>query len=480
MNASGNVVSHSYYDAVAVIQGAANSYQVVEKGITDSNSYCFITNECINAPLHFGKLKNSYTGDISVDDSGLALSNTLGGFTVAGGGTAGSSSFAAIDDHFVKVVVHDLQNPTMNVPALNLTIDAGKSYNQDIQIGISDNNPYSHWLTPDGSNIQNEVPTLTQVLYQIGHDPKNRLGLGLLNENSYGFINAYRHIDPPASLLDRSDLEAGPSFNKDEEAAKIYPNKRNQGSDIERTDFHYPNDANENCSDRCDDRTINFQYFQQSLKYQAPDSMADPSNAGQIGAYWNKGAEQETLFPPLPEENYNGGVSSTALAIKNPNKSQDTNMSYKMLSTRFPSASNLFSFPMDDNNKNYLRFDNVQENNTDCLDGILPDLEVSSNCFRNTTWTLEQDTILAPYFFHSDVTSNYNLYAVGQDARLYGNYVATSAAQNISLNSYHYRLSGKTHTPYTYNPGLSSALLYYQDFQNKSFQVSPNNIGSIS
>lgn len=479
-NDSGDITSYTYFDAVSVIQGPGNTYQVAENGVNDTKNFCFDTGECVLAPMHFGSLRETIAGDVTIGESGLALSNTLGGFTVASGGAGGGqANFGFTPDHFVNIVVNDLQNPIMDNPSLNLNVEAGKSYNQDETIGLQDNNPYAHWLSPDGSITQEEVPSLTQVLYQIGHDPKNRLGLGLLNENSYGFLTSHRQIDPSASLLDRSNLEAGPTFKKDEEAAKVYPGKRNQGSNIERVDFHYPNEANETCVNRCDDRTINFQYFQDSLKYEAPNTLANPADSGLAIAYWNKPFNQETIFPPLSTENYDGGVSASAATVYNATISKQTNVNYKLLTTRFPAGSNLFQFPEDDSNKKYIKINDIRHNNNNCLDGILPDLENSANCYRTTTWTLERDTLLAPYFFHGDVGQNYNIYAVGQDARLYGNYVAPNTGQNISISDFHYRLAGKTNTPYSFNGGLGTELAFLNDFQNKSFQVEPNLIGSV-
>ena len=468
-NGAGTIISYTYYDAVSVINSGPGAYQVAEGATNDSKSFCFGASECFNAPIHFAKLKKSFTASINIGESGLALSNDPSGFTIANDGT---SSFNFIEDNFINIVVHDLQNPTLNVAAIDLNILAGKSHNQDITIGLSDNNPYSHWLNSDGTQTQNEVPSLTQVMYQIGHDPKNRLGLGLLNENSYGFLTSNRLVDPAANLLDRPNLEASPTFKKNEEAAKVYPNKMNQGGTIERVDFHYPNDANENCSNRCDDRTFSFQY-NNGKKYDPPSTLANSNNRGLNNAYWNKTFEKETIFPPLST-----GATSNVTAIYNAKESRITNVNYKMLTTRFPSSSNFFQFPTDNGNKKYILFKNSTDNNADCLK-VLPDLETSQNCYRKTSWTLQRDTILAPYFFHSDTNLSYNLYAVGQDARLYANYLTPGGAQSISLSNYHYRLAGKTNTPHLYNGALSSPANYLKNFQEKSFYIEPDLIGSI-
>jgi len=428
-DANGNPTGQfAYFDVVAGKVDSAGAVTPIDNFTDLKANYTF--GETIVSWATRGTLKNSY-GSLPKLDSGLQLASDPGGFSIA---NDGSASFTGRNDHFVEIFVSDLENPSLTLDSGDgQTLIAGQANLQPIVLTARDNAPFSHWLDydPTGAADKHEgIPTLSNFYYAMGFDPRNLRGLGLLDPKSYSFHISHKEFNP-----DNNAAFARTGFEK---LAEIYPDQSN--SPVQPSGY----DLNSVASDffafdlgsggnRTNDRFFN------SATWMNPAKVDDYAAEKSAGFYWNRKVDEESLFTNPGEMNpvFTDTTASTPLPIK-----------YQYLAPHF-TGTNLFSFPTESSNLNRRKIVITDEDEgTSCLSTALPQMEDPANCWKSTTFEVQDGSVFAPHFFNNDYSKSWGVYGAAQDARIYANYTAAGPSPSSQpVNSYHFRLTGKSNTP---------------------------------
>ncbi len=223
----------TYYDAVYSGPRSRESGTRQIEDITET-TYSFASSAVDFRAWPIMAKTNPISSKIGVDAGfggrllGLRLGTEQGGFVSGGGmGNNGESvTYLApgrgIDD-FVDVVVLDIRPPAMfvrttgdsgwaNAP-VSLNASTGGRADKGIEILVVDNNPYGFKRSYDDINVTDDSvrsPSLVQFAYEIGADPRNLRGLGLIrsssNHKAHGFNLSFTNLG--ASSPDLTDLQS--------------------------------------------------------------------------------------------------------------------------------------------------------------------------------------------------------------------------------------------------------------------------------
>jgi hypothetical protein len=435
--------------------------------------------EEFRAWANYGTLAHNY--GLPALPFGLQIEDEPGGFLVGAGspetgtGIASDITYTRKDDHFVEIIVTDAENPVMTPPAANLNLNAGQSNQDSFEITIRDRAPFSHWLhyNATGPGLKHEgIPALSNFYYEMGFDPRNKQGLGLLQEsgqaNSYGFF-----VSDKTTSEDEDDIADNHAFKKTQTLTLAYPagsgfaDKLIYGGNLLRNagNFYYFNGAGTEA--RPDDRFRRFADWTAGL-------LATDNPAVGAGHFANRAVDADTIFPPAdPATLPTNPVFSNTIA------SADLDMKYAHLRPYYPGTNN-FDFPVAPAGRHAISLIDFDEGE-DCLATELPTKQEIDECYVETTWEVERDTIIAPFFFNNDYGTTLNIFATGQDARIFGLYQYSTGAQANAQNAYFYRLSGKTHTAFSPTDiTAATRAAAITQLQEKIFDPLAGNIGSIN
>lgn len=166
-----------------------------------------------------------------------ALQNINGRQRVPGGFQATSDSDDAnyvmpgsARDDFIDLVVLDMKAPKIRLiePAGGTTqAKSGGRIEQDIVIEVEDNNPYAVWPNYEqignhglagGSDDRLIVPSLVEISYEAGYDPRNVVGLGLksngsLQERAYGLNLSFTSLEQNDLRIDITEALKLPQYD---------------------------------------------------------------------------------------------------------------------------------------------------------------------------------------------------------------------------------------------------------------------------
>ena len=366
--------------------------------------------------------------------AGLQLSNELGGFSTS---EDGSVTYSHQKDHFVEINVVDQQNPVISFDSgSSQSINAGQANTETILITVKDNNPYQDWLESPSSPVDSTpdkhsgLPMLSNFYYEIGYDPRNAIGLGLLNDKSYSF-----HISHRESKLDDNLAFKKGSVDKDG-ASQMYPGQSSTDD--------LGSDAN------------NFFSFgegkitrENDLFFSSTDLPSDTAVKFGIASdfYWNVNIQEGRLFPPFPVSV--SGSADSSKVFKNSLDSEDQPMRYQYLAPHMLDGDvNYFKWPEESDNSNRRKLVYVDDSYTqDCLKSQLPQMEIAAACSKTSTYELQDGAAFAPIFFNNDYGLSRKVFAVGQDARIFANYDDITSGNTVpSISDFAIRLVGKSST----------------------------------
>lgn len=378
-----------------------------------------------------GQLKIPDYGEIA-EDTGLQLSAIPGGFIVDKDGKA---NYQMRSDHFVEINVVDQQNPVLTVETGgSQTLQAGQANQIPIKFEIKDNNPFQAWVKydsdpSDSGTIEQGTPVLSNFYYELGYDSRSRMGLGLLNNKSYSFHLSHRQQE---NFL----RNAAFNFEANAEDAKynlpeVYPG--------EPAPDQLSSDAN------------NFFTFGEGVSNRDNDQLFDsellhPTKVSMYAArdfYWNRKVEKGSFFPPAVD----GSVKTSDVYVDSSNNTRNQPMLYQFSAPHVPDGGlNYFEWPTESSNSNRRKLIFISEDfSKDCLKSALPHQELSSNCSKTATYELQTGAVFAPIFFNNDYEGlSHKVFAAAQDARIYADYSEAGNVLTPDINSYHYRLAGKS------------------------------------
>ncbi len=364
--------------------------------------------------------------------AGLQLSNQLGGFVAS---DDGSVIYSHQKDHFVEISVVDQQNPVITFDSgSSQSLQAGQPNTESIIITVKDNNPYQDWLESPSTSSDNlpdkhpGLPMLTNFYYEIGYDPRNAIGLGLLDNKSYSFHISHRE----KNLEDNLAFSKG-SVSKDI-AAQMYPGQSS------------PNDLGPDAN--------NFFSFGQGkiirdndLFFSSTDLPSDTARkfGSSSDLYWNANINEGVLFPPFPPSV--SGSQDSSEVFENSKDSLNMPMRYQYLAPHMVDGDiNFTQWPEQIDNSNRRKLIFISDDFTeDCLKNALPQEEVITNCGKSSTYELQDGAAFAPMFFNNDYGLSRKVYAAGQDVRIFADYDDVVNSNTVpSLSSFRYRLVGKS------------------------------------
>ncbi len=363
--------------------------------------------------------------------AGLQLSNELGGFAVS---DDGSVTYSHQEDHFVEINVVDQQNPRVTFDSgSSQSLNAGQATTAPIVITITDNNPYQDWLnSPSGINDTPDkhpgLPMLSNFYYEVGYDPRNKAGLGLLENKSYSF-----HVSHKEQKLDDNLAFKQGAINQDF-TAQVYPGQQSPNE--------IGSDANNFFSFGAGSLIReNDLFFLSSSLHTDVANKFDPI----LELFWNADIEQGRLFPPFPPSV--SGSADSSEVYENTKDTVNQPMLYQYFAPHMPdSEPNYFQWPEDTDNSNRRKLVYIGDTfSEDCLKNALPQKEISANCSKTSTYELQDGAAFAPIFFNNDYGQIRKVYAAGQDARIFSEYVdVANPGSTPLLSSFSYRLVGKS------------------------------------
>ncbi len=363
--------------------------------------------------------------------AGLQLSNELGGFAVS---DDGSVTYSHQEDHFVEINVVDQQNPRVTFDSgSSQSLNAGQATTAPIVITITDNNPYQDWLnSPSGTNDTPDkhpgLPMLSNFYYEVGYDPRNKAGLGLLENKSYSF-----HVSHKEQKLDDNLAFKQGAINQDF-TAQVYPGQQSPNE--------IGSDANNFFSFGAGSLIReNDLFFLSSSLHTDVANKFDPI----LELFWNADIEQGRLFPPFPPSV--SGSADSSEVYENTKDTVNQPMLYQYFAPHMPdSEPNYFQWPEDTDNSNRRKLVYIGDTfSEDCLKNALPQKEISANCGKTSTYELQDGAAFAPIFFNNDYGPIRKVYAAGQDARIFSEYVdVANPGSTPLLSSFSYRLVGKS------------------------------------
>ncbi len=453
----------TYFDAApALPSGAsASAFEVVSDTFSAMKREYRYGEDRFTTWRGFGRVKTSFPNPPAMP-FGLQQATELPGFSIS---DSGAVAYRSNSDHFAEVFVGDLQNPEITeITGIPQNLIAGRANVSEVTIRVRDNAPYSGWQVAPSQNetrlpqIQGSLPIVSGFYYEIGMDPRNRRGLGVLGNESYSFLQSHR-------TQELNGAENSLVFNKSDALSQFWPGQASPGVNLQSVSnhFHYFNEGEGNT--RRNDMIFSTEVWPNPLT-------ARPY--GDADWFANRRVTQGSIFPYQPT---GAMVFSHTAATSSQRLAQVAHLMPHLEDGLL----NVFNFPErgDNSNRNQLRLQ-TQTAGTGCLGTRHPHKENPADCFLETVWEVEPSAIVAPHFFNGDYGLSLSMFATAQDARIMDDYREADTIASLNPSNFHYRLAGKSNGLVNLASLAGSKAQILREAQKQSLFHEASRIGDIT